>query len=63
MLVNLHLKVGAFNFLYLLVTTQTVSNPIYDPYDLDVKFEDKVKDYSGKARDSIKKSCPRFYFN
>jgi cell surface protein SprA len=40
--------------------SQTVSNPIYDPYDLDVKFEDKVKDYSGKARDSVKKAAQDF---
>ncbi len=40
--------------------TQSVSNPIYDPYDLDIKFKDKVKGYSGKEQDSIKKIAQDF---
>jgi len=40
--------------------SQTVSNPIYDPYDLDIKFADKAKDYSGKAKDSIKQAAQDF---
>lgn len=40
--------------------TQSISNPIYDPYDLDIKFKDKVKGYSGKQQDSIKKIAQDF---
>ena len=40
--------------------SQTVSNPVYDPYDLDIKFADKVKNYSGKDKDSVKKAAQDF---
>ena len=40
--------------------SQTVSNPVYDPYDMDIKFVDKVKNYSGKAKDSVKKAAQDF---
>lgn len=40
--------------------SQTASNPIYDPYDMDVKLEDKLKDYAGAARDSVKKAAQDF---
>lgn len=40
--------------------SQTVSNPIYDPYDLDINFKDKVDAYSGKERDSVKKAAQDF---
>lgn len=40
--------------------SQTVSNPIYDPYDLDIKFSDKVNAYSGKAKDSVRKAAQDF---
>lgn len=39
---------------------QSVSNPIYDPYDMDVKFEDKAKNYTGKQRDSVKQAAQDF---
>jgi cell surface protein SprA len=35
--------------------SKSVSNPLYDPYDLDIKLKDKVKDAADKQiRDSIK---------
>lgn len=40
--------------------SQTVSNPIYDPYDYDVKIKDKIKDYSGNKKDSIKRVAQDF---
>ncbi|HNB80707.1 MAG TPA: cell surface protein SprA, partial [Chitinophagaceae bacterium] len=40
--------------------SQTVSNPVFDPYDMDIKFADKAKDYSGKERDSVKKAAQDF---
>lgn len=40
--------------------SQTVSNPIYDPYDMDIKFADKVQNYSGRKRDSVKKAAQDF---
>ena len=40
--------------------SQTVSNPVYDPYDMDIKFSDKVKNYSGKTKDSVKKAAQDF---
>ena len=40
--------------------SQTVSNPIYDPYDLDIKLKDKVKEYSGKKKDSLKSIAQDF---
>ena len=40
--------------------SQSVSNPIYDPYDLDIKFKDKVKDYDGKKQDSVRKAAQDF---
>lgn len=40
--------------------SQTVSNPIYDPYDLDIKLKEKAKEYSGKQKDSIKSIAQDF---
>ena len=40
--------------------SQTISNPIFDPYDLDVKIKDKVKDYTGAQKDSVKKIAQDF---
>ncbi|WP_240312795.1 cell surface protein SprA [Flavihumibacter solisilvae] len=37
--------------------SQTVLTPEYDPYDLDVKLEDKLKAVNGSARDSIRKDA------
>lgn len=34
---------------------ENVSNPEYDPYDLDVKFKDKLAYYEGSAKDSVRK--------
>lgn len=34
--------------------SKTVSNPEYDPYDLDVKLKDKLRDAPSKIRDSIR---------
>ena len=33
---------------------QSVSTPEYDPYDMDIKLKNKLKDASGAAKDSIK---------
>jgi hypothetical protein len=35
--------------------SQSISNPIYDPYDLDIKYKDKVEGYSGKQKIPLKK--------
>ncbi len=40
--------------------SQTISNPIYDPYDLDIKIKDKVKGYTGAQKDSVKKIAQDF---
>ena len=41
--------------------SSTISNPIYDPYDLDVKFADKLnRATSAEQRDSIKKAAQDF---
>lgn len=41
--------------------SQNVSNPEYDPYDLDVKFEDKLDAArDARTRDSIKKAAQDF---
>ncbi|HZH67216.1 MAG TPA: cell surface protein SprA, partial [Flavisolibacter sp.] len=34
--------------------SKTVSNPEYDPYDLDIKLKDKLKEAPGSAKDSIR---------
>lgn len=34
--------------------TRTISTPEYDPYDLDIKLKDKLKNAHGSQRDSIK---------
>ena len=34
--------------------SRTTSTPEYDPYDLDIKLRDKIKNASGKEKDSIK---------
>ena len=39
---------------------ENVSNPEYDPYDLDVKLRDKLDAYSGSARDSVRKAAQTF---
>jgi len=39
---------------------QSVSTPEYDPYDMDIKLKDKLKDASGKAKDSIKNNAIDF---
>ncbi len=39
---------------------QSVSTPEYDPYDMDIKLKDKLKDASGAAKDSIKNSAIDF---
>lgn len=31
---------------------QAVTNPVFDPYDLDVKLDEKIEDLSGAAKDS-----------
>ena len=41
--------------------SQNVSNPQYDPYDLDVKYEDKLNEARNRAeRDSLKKVAQDF---
>ena len=40
--------------------TQSVSNPIYDPYDLDILYKDKVNGLSAKEKDSIKQRAQDF---
>jgi cell surface protein SprA len=37
--------------------SQTVTTPEYDPYDLDIKFKDKLAAASGPAKDSIRKDA------
>lgn len=37
--------------------SQTITNPIYDPYDLDVKLKDKLQGVSNSKKDSIKKAA------
>lgn len=39
---------------------QQVSTPEYDPYDLDIKLKDKLRDASGDAKDSIKNNAIDF---
>ncbi len=39
---------------------QSVSTPEYDPYDMDIKLKDKIRDASGSARDSIKDAALDF---
>jgi cell surface protein SprA len=40
--------------------SQTVSTPEYDPYDLDIKLKDKLRNTSGGKRDSIKTNAEDF---
>jgi cell surface protein SprA len=40
--------------------SQTASSPEYDPYDQDIKLKDKIKDASGKAKDSIRNAAIDF---
>lgn len=40
--------------------TQSVSNPIFDPYDLDIKYKDKVAGLSGAEKDSVKERAQDF---
>lgn len=40
--------------------TQSVSNPIYDPYDMDVKYKDKVKGLSGEEKQKVKDAAQDF---
>lgn len=37
--------------------SQTSSTPEYDPYDLDIKLEDKLKDAAAKDKDSIRNNA------
>ena len=39
---------------------QAVTNPVFDPYDLDVKFKDKLDGLEGAAKDSAKKVAQNF---
>jgi cell surface protein SprA len=39
---------------------QSVSTPQYDPYDMDIKLKDKLKDASGAAKDSIRNAAIDF---
>lgn len=39
---------------------QSVTNPVYDPYDKDVKFSEKINNYSGKERDSVRQAAQDF---
>ena len=40
--------------------SQTVSTPEYDPYDLDIRLKDKLKNVSGSKKDSIKTNAVDF---
>ncbi len=40
--------------------TQSVSNPIFDPYDMDVTFKEKVQDASPEERRKIKEKAQDF---
>jgi cell surface protein SprA len=35
--------------------SENISNPLYDPYDLDVKYTDRINNSDAKQRDSIRK--------
>ncbi|MEI6947830.1 cell surface protein SprA [Paraflavisolibacter sp. H34] len=37
--------------------SQTTSTPEYDPYDLDVKLQDKLRNAAGNAKDSIRRDA------
>ncbi len=39
---------------------QAVTNPVYDPFDKDVKFDEKVANFSGAAKDSARKAAQDF---
>ena len=47
-------KLGLQVPVYMGISHRT-STPEYDPYDLDIKLRDKLKEVEGKERDSIKK--------
>ncbi len=40
--------------------SQTVSTPEYDPYDLDIRLKDKLKNVSGSKKDSIRDNAVDF---
>jgi len=40
--------------------TQTTSTPEYDPYDLDIKLQDKLSTSPASKRDSIRKNAVEF---
>ena len=40
--------------------SQTVSNPIFDPYDLDIKYADKVKSLTGQEKKDVKEAAQDF---
>ncbi len=40
--------------------SQAVSTPEYDPYDMDIKLKDKLKNASGSQKDSIKNNAIDF---
>ncbi len=39
---------------------ENVSNPEYDPYDLDVKLSDKLRSYDASDRDSVRKAAQTY---
>ena len=44
----------AFPFLFMQVCPKLISMPEYDPYDLDIKLEDKIDAAPPSQRDSIR---------
>ncbi len=40
--------------------SESVSNPQFDPYDLDIKLKDKLRTLEGPARDSARKAAQDF---
>jgi cell surface protein SprA len=40
--------------------SQNVSTPEYDPYDMDIKLKDKLKNVSGSQKDSIRNNAIEF---
>jgi cell surface protein SprA len=40
--------------------TQSVSNPVFDPYDLDVRYKDKIKGLSGEEKQKVKEAAQDF---
>ncbi len=40
--------------------TQAVSNPIFDPYDMDIRYKDKVKGLSGQEKKDVREKAQDF---